>query len=135
MEGERELGRLLRHLAPRLEDLPYEFVVVPSDQIGRLELPHVFAVIREEEGATVIRPVNSVKSDGAQQANYFARILLGVHSSLHGVGLSAAVSSVLAGQKISCNIVAGYHHDHLFVPWLEAERALKVLQKLVIDWC
>lgn len=53
-----------------------------------------------------------------------------MHSALDGVGLTAAFSSELAGAGISCNVVAGYHHDHLFVPEADAERALAVLRGL-----
>ena len=29
--------------------------------------------------------------------------------------------------KISCNVVAGFHHDYFFVPEIEAEKALNIL--------
>ena len=58
------------------------------------------------------------------------RVVLRVHSALDGVGLTAAVSGALAEQAISCNVVAAYHHDHLFVPAADAARALRVLQDL-----
>jgi hypothetical protein len=60
----------------------------------------------------------------------FARITLTVHSALEGVGLTAAVSGALAEQGIACNVVAGFHHDHLFVPWERREEALGVLRKV-----
>jgi hypothetical protein len=31
---------------------------------------------------------------------------------------------------ISCNVIAGYHHDHLFVASADAERAVAALQQL-----
>ena len=57
-----------------------------------------------------------------------AWITLNVHSALEAVGLTAAVSQALALAGISCNVVAAYHHDHLFVPVSEARRALHILQ-------
>ena len=60
----------------------------------------------------------------------FARITLTVHSALEGVGLTAAVAGALAQAGIACNVVAGYHHDHLFVPWDRREEALAILQRL-----
>jgi hypothetical protein len=53
-----------------------------------------------------------------------------VHSALDGVGLTAAVASVLAERGIACNVVAGFHHDHLFVPWERREEALEALASL-----
>ncbi len=55
------------------------------------------------------------------------RIVLDVLSALDGVGLTATVSSALAEAGIPCNVVAAYHHDHLFVPADAAEHALAIL--------
>lgn len=57
-------------------------------------------------------------------------IALQVHSALAAVGLTAAVSAALAEANISCNVVAGYHHDHLLVPIKCLDEALTVLRKL-----
>ena len=59
-----------------------------------------------------------------------AWITLNVHSALEAVGLTAAVSRALTEAGISCNVVAAYYHDHLFVPAEQGERALKILQDL-----
>jgi hypothetical protein len=31
---------------------------------------------------------------------------------------------------VPCNVIAGYHHDHLLVPAEQADVALRVLRKL-----
>ena len=80
-----------------------------------------FALIREDEGLTSICP-----DDEGQ----WARISLEVHSSLEAVGLTAVISSRLAQEGISANIVAGGLHDHLFVPWDRREEALALLRRL-----
>jgi hypothetical protein len=101
-------------MRPVLHDLSYRFEVM---DVALAEAPaDAFATIREEEGLTVIVP-----GDG------WARISLSVHSSLAAVGLSAAISGALAEAGISCNIVAGYHHDHLFVPWPRRHDAMAAL--------
>ncbi len=60
-----------------------------------------------------------------------AWITLTVHSSLQAVGLTAAVSRALAEAEISCNVVAAYYHDHLFVPVEDGGRAMVVLAALI----
>lgn len=79
---------------------------------------------REAEGLSVIVPA----ADG--EAPAMAWITLSVHSALDGVGLTAAVSGALAEAGIACNMVAAHHHDHLFVPEEDAERAMAVLKAL-----
>ena len=59
-----------------------------------------------------------------------AWITLTVHSALDAVGLTAAFASALGDAGISCNVVAGYYHDHLFVGRADAQRAMGVLHKL-----
>ena len=58
-----------------------------------------------------------------------------MHSSLAAVGLTAAFAKALAGEGISCNVIAGFHHDHLFVAEADAERALTRLQRLAAEGC
>lgn len=111
-----DLAGMLAGMAPVLDARRWDFAVLAGDPPAE-----AFALIREDEGLTAI----IADTDGA-----FARITLMVHSALEGVGLTAAVSGVLAGAGIACNIVAGYHHDHLFVPWQRREEALALLQRL-----
>jgi len=80
-----------------------------------------FALVREAEGLTAVR----VNPNGE-----WARISLGVESSLEAVGLTAAFSRALADLGISANVIAALHHDHIFVPWDRRDEALKALQSL-----
>lgn len=59
-----------------------------------------------------------------------ARITLRVNSALEETGLTAAVSRVLADAGISCNVIAGAAHDHLFVDWPRRYRALDLIRQL-----
>ncbi len=115
LTGERDLSRLLASLAPRLANARYGFVLAEG------VADDAFAIIREAEGTTHIRP----EADGG-----WARISLSVHSSLEAVGLTATLSAALAGAGISANIVAGFHHDHVFVPWDRRHEALELLERL-----
>lgn len=111
-----DLAEMLAGMAPLLDARRWAFVVVEGEPSAE-----AFTIIREEEGTTAILP---------DPAGDFARITLMVHSALDGVGLTAAVASSLAEKGIACNVVAGFHHDHLFVPWERREAALAVLRAL-----
>jgi hypothetical protein len=113
-----ETRAMIAGMAPTLDARAWYFVLVdgpPPDD--------AFAVIREDEGTTAIL-------SGTRDEPPFARITLTVHSALDGVGLTAAFSGALAQAGIACNVVAGYHHDHLFVPWERRDEALAILQRL-----
>jgi hypothetical protein len=117
---------LLRNLEARRR--PGEFVFCTVGDVP--EHVELLAAIREDEGLTVV--VDRDVADGAGWDYDFvaAMITLGVHSRLDDVGLTAAVSSLLAGAGISCNVMAGYFHDHLFVPVERAEEVLELLGRL-----
>ncbi|MEJ1995563.1 MAG: ACT domain-containing protein [Limibacillus sp.] len=87
------------------------------------------ATVAEDEGLTMILPAATAVAHG-QPGPVMRRITLRVWSSLEGTGLTAAVSSALAAEGIPCNMVAGYHHDHIYVPEAEADRAIAVLKGL-----
>ena len=53
-----------------------------------------------------------------------------VHSSLEAVGLTATFSTALAKQNISCNVVAAFYHDHIFVGVADLETAMDILSNL-----
>ena len=106
---------MLAGLTPVLDPVEYTFdLVAEAPPLG-----DAFALIREEEGVTVIRP-----GEG------WARIMLGVHSSLEAVGLTARIATALAEAGISANMVAAFHHDHVFVPWGQKDEALIILENL-----
>jgi hypothetical protein len=89
--------------------------------------PGIEAAVREAEGLTVVLPRAEADSLGLSYDFVGAWITLEVHSALEAVGLTAAVSRALTEARISCNVLAGFHHDHLLVPVAEAARALEVL--------
>jgi uncharacterized protein len=115
LSGETDLDRLLATMRPQLHPDRYAFHL--ADTAG----PRAFATIREDEGMTVIMP----DPDGE-----WARITLAVHSSLDAVGLTAAFARALADAGISANVIAGLHHDHIFVPWPLRGNAMAALRDL-----
>jgi hypothetical protein len=128
MTGETNLPTLLRHLAPVLQEGSYVFCTVAADY--QVPLAEVLGTFREVEGLTLILPQATADRLGLPYDYVAAWLTLQVHSALAAVGLTAAFAQALATAGISCNVVAGYHHDHLFVARADAERALQVLQQL-----
>jgi hypothetical protein len=74
-----------------------------------------FAVIHEDEGITLVLTQDQADRLGLPYGYVAARITLTIGSELGAVGLTAEVSRVLAAAGISCNVIAGAAHDHLFV--------------------
>lgn len=123
---------MLAGMAPVLDgNTPYRFVLI-GPNIAPQALGSAITTIREEEGVTAIIP--TALADELQQSGPdFARITLQVHSDLEASGLTAAVSTALAARQIACNVIAGFHHDHLFVPWDKQSAAMSALEALSQD--
>ncbi len=128
----RDLARLLRSLRPSVR--PGEYVVATVDPaaaralVASDEAPD--AVVVEDEGVTVVLPRDRADRAGVPYGFVAAWITLGVHSALDAVGLTAAFSTALARRGISCNVLAGFHHDHLLVPAADRDRAMDALRDL-----
>lgn len=88
------------------------------------------ASVVETEGTTHVVPVEVAREAGAPVEFEAAWLTLTVHSALEAVGLTAAFSRVLADAGIPCNVLAGYHHDHLLVPAHRVDEAVAVLRGL-----
>lgn len=123
-----DLAELLRSLEPVLNDGIYVYSVVPPGaDIGLLS---PIATVRENEGLTIIVSEEAALGAGLPIVLRAAWITLEVHSDLHAVGLTAAFSTALGRAGISCNVVAGAWHDHIFVPVARAQEAMRVLKEL-----
>lgn len=123
MAGVTDLDELLLTLRPEVRDGEYVIVVSEAD------LP-AEATIRETEGTTLVLRREHADAAGIAYDFVAAWITLTVHSDLAAVGLTAAFSTALADAGISCNVLAGYHHDHLLVPVARRDDALEVLAAL-----
>jgi hypothetical protein len=123
--AERDLARLLATMEPVLHPEPHGYAVWPD---GPLPVAP-FATVREAEGLTVVMGLEALRAAG-MDPDPWARISLTVHSDLAAVGLTAALATALAAEGISCNVIAGLHHDHLFVPWDRRADALAALERL-----
>ncbi len=128
MAGEADLSNLIKHMTPKLNPGEYVFTSVKPGEL--VDASQAVCFFKEEEGRTLI--FERREADRLNLAYDFvaAWITLQVHSSLEAVGLTAAFSSELARHRISCNVVAGYYHDHIFVKKSDQEKAITMLKRL-----
>lgn len=126
MTGQSDLMTLLKTMEPVLATEPYGFVSVEALPEGLVP----FALVAETEGLTMVAIRDALLAAGVNAPQDWARISLTIHSDLAAVGLTAAISAALAAQGISANVIAGYYHDHVFVPWARRDDALAALQGL-----
>lgn len=124
----RDLQTLLAAMQPTLNPGTYAFVVAPTNL--RVTADQVVASVREPEGLSLVISETLARTLGLPVAYSAAWIALTVRSDLAAVGLTAAFSNALAEAGISCNVIAGLHHDHLFVPADRAQQTMGVLARL-----
>lgn len=116
---------MISGMDPILDATVYHFCVGPDHL-----LPKAIASFKEAEGLSLILPEDVAEQHGMLSDLPLKRITLNVYSALDGVGLTAAVATVLAQEGIACNMVAGAHHDHAFVPANQADDAVSLLLSL-----
>lgn len=122
MAGLTNLHEILGALRPSVRAGRFVFVTTPTP-------PEVdaHARITEDEGTTLVLDQQVADEHGLPYDAVFGWITLQVHSSLESVGLTAAVATALARVGISCNVIAGYYHDHLLVGIESVDEAVDVL--------
>ncbi len=128
--GEQNLRQLLEHMSPELTSGHFVFCTFASLSLSDAAGFAPVAACEEPEGWTLVLPQAHADAAAFAYDGVFRRITLRVHSSLHAVGLTAAFATALADGGISANVMAGFHHDHIFVPAEQAEQAMARLQAL-----
>lgn len=128
MTSEKNLEKLLAEMSPRLIDGEYVFCSLENGRYGDHAELFPLASFVEDEGLTLVIPRAKADEHGLGYESVFRCITLSVHSSLDAVGLTAAISTRLAEQGISANVIAAFHHDHIFVQAASAERAMAALE-------
>jgi hypothetical protein len=128
MAGETDLDAILRSLAVRRRPGTFVFVTrsAPDERLGRV----AHAVVREDEALTYVVDRDDLTADTEGPRPAMAWLIVDVHTSLEGVGLTARLSGALARAGIACNVLAGAFHDHLLVPTARAAEAEQVLAAL-----
>ena len=127
-KGETNLEILLKSMKPVHHVGEYVFCVV--NQLEMIDPAEIILLFKEDEGYTIILERSIADRKGLLYSFISSWISLAVHSSLEAVGLTAAFSRALADEGISCNVVAGYYHDHIFVNRADTEKAIMVLNRL-----
>lgn len=116
-------------MSPFIQGGEFVFCTVPGNVVVDKALSPV-ATVREREGLTLVLPVTEAEQAGFAYDGKYRQITLEVHSSLCAVGLTAAFATKLTEYGISANVIAGYYHDHIFVPTDKAEQAMLALHEL-----
>ena len=127
MAGEKDLKKLIAECSPVVSACEFVFVSFPGSRYGDHPELLPVAFILEDEGVTLVVARSEADAHQIGYQSVFKRITLNIHSSLDAVGLTAAVSTALSDHGISANVVAGFFHDHIFVPTSLAEEALSAL--------
>lgn len=119
----KDTNAMIAGMEPVLVEGAFAFVPWPDDETWP---KGTRASCLEDEGLSLIIPIDAAPADAVAMRC----ITLQVNSSLEGVGLTAAVSAGLAAAGIPANVVAGYHHDHIYVPRDMADMAMNILRRL-----
>ena len=128
MPGETNLSTLLKNMTPVLNPGDYVYCTVSS--LNAIDASQILGLFKEAEGFTLILKKELADQLDLQYTYIAAWITLTIHSSLEAIGLTAAFAAALAQENISCNVVAAYYHDHIFVAKKDADRAMHALRKL-----
>jgi len=124
-KGITNLDQLITNMEPVLNEGIYVFASVLD--ISKIPRSMTISEMKEKEGRTVVLSKSNAESLGLSYEFVAAWITLNIHSALEAVGLTAAFATALGENDISCNVIAGYYHDHIFVALKDKEKAMQVL--------
>ena len=126
MQGETNLSILLKNMQPTSH--VGEYVFCTTNNVTQIDEAEILMSFKETEGTTLILKKEIADKHQLQYPFVAAWITLTIHSSLEAVGLTAAFAHALAAENISCNVVAAFYHDHIFVGVGDAEKAMEILK-------
>lgn len=131
MKGEQNLAALIKGMKPDLNEGSYVFVCVKDlDALNAIDRVDTICEFKEKEGTTLVLKKEKADELSLKYRYVASWITLQIHSALEAVGLTALFSAELAKHNISCNVIAGYYHDHIFIDKNDAAKAVEVLRNL-----
>ncbi|TSE10050.1 ACT domain-containing protein [Aquimarina algiphila] len=128
MAGETNLSTLIKKMSPELH--PGDYVFCTTNKVNQIPRKDIIGEFKEPEGITIILERKIADHFNLSYEYVASWITLKIHSSLDAVGLTAVFSSELAKHNISCNVIAGYYHDHIFVSKKDENQAIHALKTL-----
>lgn len=131
MSGEHDLATLIASMQATLHDATFVFITT-RDAIDETALQPRLR-FEEAEGTSYIATRDAAEAIGLAYEFPCRMITLNVHSALDAVGFLAAVTNRLAALGMGVNPVAGFYHDHLFVPEDRAEDAMIALREMAAE--
>lgn len=127
MSGEKDLEKLLKTMKPEYIIGEYVFCVI--NDLTNLNLNDIIMTFKEQEGTTIVTKKEFADSLKLEYSFIASWITLTVHSSLEAIGLTAAFSRALSQEGISCNVIAAFYHDHIFVDKKDTDKAMEILNR------
>nr|WP_199000297.1 ACT domain-containing protein [Flavobacterium sp. ASV13] len=125
MSGEKDLQQLLKSMKP--EHIAGDYVFCKVERLEKIDLNDIEMFFKEKEAITLILKKEIADTLKLEYSVLMSWITLTVHSSLEAIGLTAAFSKALSEREISCNVVAAYYHDHIFVNKKDVHKAIEIL--------
>lgn len=125
MSGEKDLQKLLKNMKPEHNSGDYVFCKI--EKVENINLNEIEMLFKEKEAFTLILKKENAKKLNLEYSVVMSWITLSVHSSLEAIGLTAAFSNALSEHEISCNVVAAYYHDHIFIDKKDTVKAMEIL--------
>ncbi|MCZ4271579.1 ACT domain-containing protein [Maritalea porphyrae] len=124
-----DITDLLKHMDPQLDAQRYAFATVGPYVAAGLDVVPTMSFIENEGVTLILCEEDAIKANIAHEF-ICQKITLQVHSALEAVGFMAAISNKLLDVGVPCNVVAGFYHDHLFIPVDKVETAMAALKEL-----
>lgn len=131
MSGETNLNTLLASMSADLIDDLFVFVTLQDRKMPDGLTPRM--MFQEAEGMTLILTKDDADAHALPFEFPCRMITLNIHSALDAVGFIARIATELAKHNMGVNPVAGFFHDHLFVPDGREHDALAVISQIVAD--